>query len=290
MRIYVLLLIVFLTTTLAAAQTAKIRVAVLNGDAAESADFARQFAVAILAANPKFELLDQDLTATAARGWAGADQNLFNLSLDAAKNLGAAVDSEYFLVIKHEILRRSSFEKDSYFESGAIVFLVSARTGRLIAWQDRYFEADSGAQAFEKQIADLPVLSERFGQKLIAAAKSEQRERAAGKTNAKLIEDLPAEENENFRVPLPFRRLSPEYTAAAHRLDIVATVDIEAEISERGEVVKTEIVRWAGFDLDESVTATVKKMQFRPALRDGLPVGIKVLLRYNFREVKRSKL
>ena len=48
------------------------------------------------------------------------------------------------------------------------------------------------------------------------------------------------------------------------------------------------VVRWAGFGLDEEVVATVRRMHFRPAQREGEPVPVRVLLRYNFRKPPKS--
>ena len=60
-------------------------------------------------------------------------------------------------------------------------------------------------------------------------------------------------------------------------------MDAEVEVGAGGEVGRVEIVRWAGFGLDDSVVSTIRQMHFRPATRDGQPVAVRVLLRYNFR-------
>jgi TonB family protein len=65
-------------------------------------------------------------------------------------------------------------------------------------------------------------------------------------------------------------------------------VDVLVDISADGEVSRTEIVRWAGFGLDEAVTSTVGQMHFRPAMREGAPVPARVLLRYNFRRLSNT--
>jgi outer membrane biosynthesis protein TonB len=44
-----------------------------------------------------------------------------------------------------------------------------------------------------------------------------------------------------------------------------------------------EVVRWAGFGLDEAALSTVRQLHFAPARRDGTAVPMRVLLRYNFR-------
>jgi TonB family protein len=57
-------------------------------------------------------------------------------------------------------------------------------------------------------------------------------------------------------------------------------VDIDAN----GKVGRIEIARWAGYGLDESVINTVKQIDFFPAMRDGVAIPMRVLLRYNFRK------
>lgn len=285
---FLLLIVCALPFQAAAQNVAALKVATLPANV-DSTDFAIKFR-AKLAENKQLKPSDSDAASAAARAVLQAPENWFNLTLDAAKNLGAAIDCDYFFVIEHKVLPRSSFAKPEYFESDAVVFLASARTGRLIAWRDRYFEANSAANALKMQLADLPELTETFAAELVAAAQKERQERrAAPRAKAVMLDETLDETDKTFRQPLPFRRLKPEYTAAARRLEREATVDIEVELDARGNVVNTEIVRWAGFGLDESVTDAVKKMQFRPALRDNSPVGIKVLLRYNFRDSKQEQ-
>lgn len=282
-RFLLLLILVFPTAFFA--QEKAIKIAVLTATD-ESQMLAREFAAKLSEPRSNFKMVDLDLAAAAARGAAADTKNLFNLSLEEARILGAAIDCDYFFAIKNQTFPRSSFAKNNYFESNTIVFLVSARSGRLLAWEDKYFEADTAPQAVKMMFANLPDLTRRLGAKLLAAANQEQIERAKVKDKSAAIEDLSIEGEESFRVPLPYKSLRPEYTKAARRLNVEATVDAEATINERGEVQAVEILRWAGFDLDETTELTIRKMQFRPALRDGKAVPTRVLLRYNFREIQ----
>ena len=104
-----------------------------------------------------------------------------------------------------------------------------------------------------------------------------------------LIEEVPNEntpETKNFRPPLPYRRISPEYTAIADFYNVEATVDISVDIDGDGKILETEIVRWAGYGLDESVTEAVRKMNWRPAERKGKFLPMRILLRYNFKDIE----
>ena len=86
-----------------------------------------------LAANLKQEatlsILDQDQVRVAARG-AGYAGSL-NLSLSEARDLGAALGCDFYILGDAQTLRRSPSTGPVYFESYASIFLVSARTGRL---------------------------------------------------------------------------------------------------------------------------------------------------------------
>jgi len=57
-------------------------------------------------------------------------------------------------------------------------------------------------------------------------------------------------------------------------------------VDENGRILDTEIVRWAGFSLDEAVDKTIRQMNWKPADRNGKTLPMRVLLRYNFRKIE----
>ena len=81
---------------------------------------------------------------------------------------------------------------------------------------------------------------------------------------------------------------SPTILATAAKADAEATVDVIVDVGADGEVANVEVVRWAGFGLDEATVATVRQLHFFPAMRNGTPVPLRVLLRYNFRKPDRQ--
>ena len=234
----------------------------------------------------RLALLDRGMSAAAARGvgYAGS----LNMTLEEARALGSAVGCDFYLTGDAQTIRRSSSARPLYFESYASVFVVSARTGRLVLWERPAAEADTAAAAEASLLASLDAeRAARYAAALAEAAAREERERfePAVEAASSLI-DLSAEgstASDDLREPAPYRRLRPSYTEAAARAEAEATVDAVVDLDEAGEVVSVEIERWAGFGLDESVAATVRQMHFRPAARDGRPVPSRVLLRYNFR-------
>jgi TonB family protein len=94
-------------------------------------------------------------------------------------------------------------------------------------------------------------------------------------------------EDENVRKdarpPRPFRRFKPPYPEAAAP-KWVKIVHILVDVDARGEISHMEIARWAAYGLDQSVIDTVKQIHFFPAMRTGVAIPMRVLLRYNFRK------
>jgi len=91
-----------------------------------------------------------------------------------------------------------------------------------------------------------------------------------------------------LRLPRPFRRLVPSYPQAAADAEVEATIDVLVDIDAKGEVIRVEVARWAGFGLDDSTVKTVQQLHFFPPMRNGVPVPLRVLLRYNFRKPPRT--
>jgi len=242
------------------------------------------------AGGTRLVLLDRAMSTAAARGvgYAGS----LNLTLAEARSLGAAVGCDFYLTGDAQTIPRSSSARPRYFEAYASVFIVSARTGRLVLWDRPAAEADTASAAEAALLAALDARHvARYAEALAAAAAREERERFEAEDMPASVIDLSAEGGDapaDLREPAPYRRLRPAYTDAASRAEAEATVDAEVEIGADGRVRRVRVVRWAGFGLDEEVASTVRRMNFRPAERDGEPVAVRVLLRYNFRRPQKT--
>ena len=246
-----------------------------------------------LAANLKLEnslaLMDQDQTTAAANG-VGYSGSL-NLSLAEARDLGAALGSDFFLLGDAQTLRRSPSSGQVYFESYASVFVVSARTGKLVVWQRPNFRAATPGAAEQSLLSELSSAETRH--KIVLAIRRAHEDERGERTLAverqtPIIEAAPDDEKkaeeDGLRLPRPFRRMVPAYPETAAEAEAEATVDVLADIDAKGDVMRVEIARWAGFGLDESTVDTVKRINFFPAMRNGVAIPLRVLLRYNFRK------
>jgi TonB family protein len=290
----ILLIALWPAPATAAREVRPVTVAVLDVGGSPVASRAAERLAKVLASrirvDARLTVLDRGLSRAAARGvgYAGS----LNMTLAEARALGAAVGCDFFLTGDAQTVRRSSSARPVYYESYASVFVVSAHTGRLVLWDRPAAEADTVEAAEAALLAALDA-AVRYVNVIAEAAAREERERFAGEEGAAatlidLSTDEGAATNTDLREPAPYRRLRPAYTDAAARAEAEATVDALVEIGADGEVADVRVVRWAGFGLDEEVVATVRRMHFRPAQRDGEPVPVRVLLRYNFRKPSKS--
>jgi TonB family protein len=272
------------------------RVAVLDFGETETGRRAALKLASALERDARLSIMDRDESRMAARG-AGYAGSL-NMTLSEARDLGAAIGSEFYITGDAQTLRRSPSSAPVYYEAYASVFIVSARTGRLINWERPSFEAPTPEAALSLLVAQLgkPEITFRYAVAIRRAQEDEQmmRERmVATASRAPLIEEAPENEPDvgaqNLRLPEPYRRLRPAYPETAARAEVEATVDVLVDIDAKGEVSQVEVARWAGFGLDASTVETVRSMHFRPAMRDGVAIPMRVLMRYNFRIPPKEK-
>jgi TonB family protein len=239
-----------------------------------------------LASTTSLSIVDRDLGHAAARG-AGYSSSL-NMSLSEARDLGAAIGCDFYFIGDAQTVRRSPSTGPVYFESYASIFLVSARTGRLISWERPSFQAPK-PEAAERQLLDQLAkedTQQHYLSELQQARESERHEREiALERSTPVMEegDDECKASESFRSPRPYRRLKPAYPELAARADAEGTVDVLVDIDQTGEISRMDVARWAGFGLDDAALSTVRQLHFFPATRDGIAIPIRVLLRYNFR-------
>ncbi|HYX27758.1 MAG TPA: TonB family protein [Pyrinomonadaceae bacterium] len=272
------------------AQTeSRVRVAVIDfGESSTGARAAERVREALttdkIAVESGIVLIDRHLAHAAARG--NGFKGSLNLTTQEARDLGAAIGCDFFIIGEADTVKRSPSSGSNYFESYAAIFIVSARTGRLVSWQRSAKREDTADQAERDLLTEL-VSGEtnRYRVLILRASENEASARAAAvETPPAHIEVMSDDDNSknDTQAPRPYRRLKPPYPDVAAQAEVEAVVDALVDIDARGEVRKVEIARWAGYGLDKSVIDTVKQMHFFPAMREGVAIPMRVLLRYNF--------
>lgn len=227
------------------------------------------------------DVLDGSLVASAYN--AASPSTPFNMTSAEARNLGAVIGCDFFILVRSADQRRSSYAREEYYESYAVVYAVSSRTGRLVDWSLPKFEAAKPGESAKLLAASIPAKAVELAEKLKGVFRLEINEQMPAS-----IEELPPDDSplaKQFRAPIPYLRIKPEYTPLAFLYEVAATVELQMDLDANGNILRTEIVRWGGYGLDDSVLAAVHKMNWRPAERNGKPLPMRVLLRYNFKKL-----
>jgi TonB family protein len=161
----------------------------------------------------------------------------------------------------------------------------------LIQWARPNFKGATAAVAEQALLAQLSTGDAQppYLTSIHRAEEDERGERELTTTaQIPIIEAAPDDDKlaaaEGLRLPRPYRRLTPPYPETAANAEAEATVDVLVDLDASGEVTRVEVARWAGFGLDQATVETVRKLHFFPAMRDGVAIPIRVLLRYNFRK------
>lgn len=230
----------------------------------------------------KFKVLNGSFAETAFLS--GGFEKPFNLTIDEAKNAGEAIGCNYFLLVKSALQRRSAYKRDEYYEAYSIIYVVSAKTGKLVFWTLKSFDDDKAIEAEKKLFDSIKKLADEIADKIKTDEKTEIK--TAEKTSIEEMPDENSPEAKNFRPPLPYKRISPKYTKTADIYNIETTVEATADIGADGKILNVEITRWAGYGLDESVVEAIKTMNWRAADRRGKPMPMRILLRYNFKDIE----
>lgn len=229
----------------------------------------------------KIRILEPEMAEAAFLSVEIADH--FNMSADEAKQIGSVVGCDRFVLIKTRIQRRAAAEKPEHFEAYAAVYIVDTRTGLLIDWLLNSQEGRTIGIAETSLKADASSLADSIAARIISTGP------AAAALNFPEPPPERSPQAKEIKLPVPYKRIKPEYTSTAFFYGIKATVDIEADIDVDGSIKGTRIVRWAGYGLDQSVERAVRAMNWRPAMLDGKPLPMRVLLRYNFTKIERDE-
>lgn len=260
-----------------------IRLAVVDFVGDENREFSDLLRQSAKAAGTDFQLLDDDLVRVATSGISYSGS--LNLSREEAGALGQSIGCDFFTLGKILISRRVAAGDQLYFEALAGLFFVETRTGRLVLFSFEAAQAPTERQASGRLKEIIERSWPSYSKSLMASranhiASIENVTQPLPPAIEVLTDDLAAQ---GVQQPFFYQRIKPDYTEQADLAGITATVELEAVFREDGTVGNIEVVKWAGFGLDESAIATVKKLRFKPAEHDGKKLTLKGLVRYNFR-------
>jgi len=282
----------------ARSQEARLRVALIGltrpstADSTAIANKAEGGLNTSLGSDSRVSLVDESIARPALKG-IGYDGSI-NMSRDEARRVGSAIGCDFFITGKLEAFTRSDRAAEEHEEALLGVMVVDGRTGELAVFD---FIAEKGATREAAVDALMKTLAARAAgyvdrMSRFQIARAQIGSPSSDKTPAERVEDIPDEGSPaaaGFKAPEFINRVKPDYPDAADRADITATVEASAVFRANGEVGEVQIIRWAGFSLDESAERAIRQLKFKPATRDRKPVSVRATIRYNFRRLSEVK-
>jgi TonB family protein len=239
-----------------------------------------------LTESKRVAVIDRLLLEPALNG-VGYDGSI-NLRTSEARRLGAAIGCDFFVIGKAEVVARSERKNQSHEEAIIAVLLVDGRSGALVFFDFIIEKATSSEAALTGALMKLRAQASGYVERMAEFHAARPLVPARPPLAFERVEEIPAEgspQAAGFTPPEFLNRVKPDYTDEAGRADISATVEAEAVFQASGEVGSVEVIRWAGFGLDESAVRAIRQLKFKPARRDGKPVSVRAVIQYNFRRV-----
>ena len=280
----ILLFALWLTASGNVSAQEPIRLAVLDFGGDEQGKFSGLLkSLAGANGSERIELLDENLTRLAARG--AAYDGSINMNREEARAFGQSLGCDFYILGRILHTRRAVSADKFYFEALAGLFLVETRSGSLTLFVFDREQDENEAKSLDKLVSKVELDRPGFVNAIFSARKKQAVEiESVAQEKQPLIEIFPDDPNDQgMERPVFYERLKPAYTEQADLMGVTATVELEAVFGSDGKVGDVQIVRWAGFGLDESAAATIRRLSFKPARRDGKDVTIRALVRYNFR-------
>ncbi len=233
----------------------------------------------VLAANGA-TIVDDGLADSAARG-VGYDGSL-NPTGEEVRRLASAIGAETVVLGTSSVVERESVDPSHRWDAFAAVFHVDGRSGRLLRYRGLAFLDASRAAAETRLTAGVAAEVATW----IDRVRSD--EGTVGDTrnteDPAFVDFVSQPEGKPGLIPPRFfSRPVPAYTPDADRAHVTATVELLVEFLADGTYGRIDVVRWAGFGLDESSVEAVRASKFWPARSDGVSVPARALLRFNFR-------
>ncbi len=87
----------------------------------------------------------------------------------------------------------------------------------------------------------------------------------------------------NVSAPVAIYKPEPPYSEQARKAKYQGTVVLWIVVDAQGNVTQAQVVKPLGMGLDENALRTVKTWKFKPALRNGSPVPVRVMVEVSFR-------
>jgi TonB family protein len=86
-----------------------------------------------------------------------------------------------------------------------------------------------------------------------------------------------------YTPPQPIHTAVAEFSEQARRRKIQGVVVVSVLVNEDGVPIDPRVEKSLGYGLDEKALEAALKSQFKPAMRDGQPVAVRIMIEENFK-------
>jgi protein TonB len=83
--------------------------------------------------------------------------------------------------------------------------------------------------------------------------------------------------------PVPVRMVPPEYPYELKRNGVTGVVSVSFEVDEKGNVVDPKVLKSSNPQFEQPALDAIVKWKFKPAMKDGAPVKIKIAIPLQFK-------
>ena len=215
-----------------------------------------------------------------------ADVNL-NPTVEAAATLGAKLGCDFYIAGRVVRAEESGPDRKPRFAARFFLFVVDCRSGDLLSSFSTQMTGLSPEHLRETEAGTDWSVSQAMYE--TCARRREADIRAAGSDASDQFPDIvdlrSGDVPPDIALPVIFQRPKPEVTELAREARVEVAVTADIVFLPNGKIGAISFVRWGGYNLENAVWKAVTSYRFKPALKNGKPVGVRLLAEFKFRTV-----
>jgi len=94
--------------------------------------------------------------------------------------------------------------------------------------------------------------------------------------------NVPKENSDGVRAPVPIYTPEAPSTDSARKAKFTGNVDISCIVGKDGRVSSVQVLQDPGYGLAKKAVEAIKQYKFKPAMKDGKPVAVRIIVQVGF--------
>lgn len=216
-----------------------------------------------------------------------ADVN-FNPTVEEAATLGAKLGCDFYITARVVRTEESGPDRQPRFVARIFFFVVDSRSGDLLPSTPVSILARTVEDLRQTETDAVWPVSKAMYDTCERRREADIRDaaRESSDQSGEIVDLRSGDVPPDVTLPVIFQRPKPEVTEKAREARIEATVTADIVFLPNGGIGEISIVRWGGYGLEHAVEGAVRNYRFKPAQRNGKPVGVRLLAEFKFRTVR----